>query len=486
MRSHRNIHGFLLSVTRLSISIGAAVLLFLVFPSPIPSIISLLVFVCGVFLFITARKNDRHKALLLADTENTLKEMSRQIAHGISSFAAGDLRYRLSVSDQTCTTEEAESVAKRLRTSIEDFNGMTATPPKRTCFVGANGYEEGRVAGIRIQEMLSGSGSIAYFIPAYTQVNHVLRMKGCRDYLAEHAPGIKTAAVFETDGDPENAANKALQAVSDFPDLSLIYITDGHSPGKVGHALAEKNINIKILIYDATPDNIDMLKKGMITALIEQNTFAQTWNAFMHLFNACESSWKPATAKMYMDPIYVDRENYTTYWDDVQNKRVMREEEIAQLVQPLPYRSGKKYKFGVLMPQTNDFFAPLVAGAEAAAKELAPYGVEIEVCNAYNNQTDFGSAKLYNPIIQSFIDRGFDGFITGIIDPNVMYGVNKAVDQGLTVTTFSTEPSSFREIILTMIDNAESLVKSSQNLAAAAEESARANTQIGRSISGIR
>ena len=106
MRSHRNIHGFLISVTRLSISIGAAVLFFLVFPAQIPSIISLLVFVCGVFLFITARKNDRHKALLLADTENTLKEMSRQIAHGISSFAAGDMRYHLSVPDQTCTTEE--------------------------------------------------------------------------------------------------------------------------------------------------------------------------------------------------------------------------------------------------------------------------------------------------------------------------------------------------------------------------------------------
>ena len=127
----------------------------------------------------------------------------------------------------------------------------------------------------------------------------------------------------------------------------------------------------------------------------------------------------------------------------------------------------------------------MVAGAEAAAKELSRFGVEVELRDAYHEQSDFGSATLYNPIISSFIERKFDGFMTGVIDPAVMKSINEAADKGLKVTTFSTEPSSFREIILSVIDNTESLIDSGQRLSSAAQESEQADVRIGESIIGI-
>ena len=106
--------------------------------------------------------------------------------------------------------------------------------------------------------------------------------------------------------------------------------------------------------------------------------------------------------------------------------------------------------------------------------------------DVYDSQEGFGCAKLFVPAIESFVKRGLDGFLTTIIDPEVMGAINAAVDSGLKVTTFSTEPSSFREIITTVIDNMGSLAENSQTLAAAAEESARANAQIGSAILGIK
>ncbi len=419
------------------------------------------------------------------ELDGPLKEMARQIAHGISAFAAGDLRYRLGLPKNWFKNSQTEAVGRRLKTAIEDFNGMTEVPPKRMCFVGANSWMEGQIAGERIAALLAGKGKVLYLIPQYDQVNHVMRMKGCRDYLAEHAPGISNAGILEAKGDPETAAQLVVNSIDKHPDLSLVFITDGHTPHRVAQAVSEKKPSVKLVIFDATSVNIALLRKGLITALIEQNAFGQAWNALIYLFNSCESKWKPSTRKLLMDPIYIDRSNYQTYWDDAADKRIMREEEQKQLVVPVEYRSGKKYRFGVIMPQKTGFFEALVAGAEAAAKELSRFGVEVELRDAYHEQSDFGSATLYNPIISSFIERKFDGFMTGVIDPAVMKSINEAADKGLKVTTFSTEPSSFREIILSVIDNTESLIDSGQRLSSAAQESEQADVRIGESIIGI-
>ncbi|HQL31799.1 MAG TPA: substrate-binding domain-containing protein [Treponemataceae bacterium] len=419
------------------------------------------------------------------ELDGPLKEMARQIAHGISAFAAGDLRYRLGLPKNWFKNSQTEAVGRRLKTAIEDFNGMTEVPPKRMCFVGANSWMEGQITGERIAAMLAGKGKVLYLIPQYDQVNHVMRMKGCRDYLAEHAPGISNAGILEAKGDPETAAQLVVNSIDKHPDLSLVFITDGHTPHRVAQAVSEKKPSVKLVIFDATSVNIALLRKGLITALIEQNAFGQAWNALIYLFNSCESKWKPSTRKLLMDPIYIDRSNYQTYWDDAADKRIMREEEQKQLVVPVEYRSGKKYRFGVIMPQKTGFFEALVAGAEAAAKELSRFGVEVELRDAYHEQSDFGSATLYNPIISSFIERKFDGFMTGVIDPAVMKSINEASDKGLKVTTFSTEPSSFREIILSVIDNTESLIDSGQRLSSAAQESEQADVRIGESIIGI-
>jgi len=419
------------------------------------------------------------------ELDGLLKEMARQIAHGISAFAAGDLRYRLGLPKNWFKNSQTEAVGRRLKTAIEDFNGMTEVPPKRMCFVGANSWMEGQITGERIAAMLAGKGKVLYLIPQYDQVNHVMRMKGCRDYLAEHAPGISNAGILEAKGDPETAAQLVVNSIDKHPDLSLVFITDGHTPHRVAQAVSEKKPSVKLVIFDATSVNIALLRKGLITVLIEQNAFGQAWNALIYLFNSCESKWKPSTRKLLMDPIYIDRSNYQTYWDDAADKRIMREEEQKQLVVPVEYRSGKKYRFGVIMPQKTGFFEALVAGAEAAAKELSRFGVEVELRDAYHEQSDFGSATLYNPIISSFIERKFDGFMTGVIDPAVMKSINEASDKGLKVTTFSTEPSSFREIILSVIDNTESLIDSGQRLSSAAQESEQADVRIGESIIGI-
>ena len=457
------------------------------FPAILPLVFCALIFLGAVVSFAVAVLQARYDRALEHDFQLVLTKLAKQLGHGLSAFASGDLRFHLRKPEFTAETPDAAALAKRLLSSLDDFNSITNIPLKRVCFVGANSYQEGRVAGEHIGAMLGGKGSVAYFIPSFSQVNHVLRMKGCHDFLSENFPFIVNYPPVETQSSREFSAQKALEQVALHPETDLLYITDGYSPSAVAKAFESSgNKRIKVLAYDATSENIEVLKKGGFCALIEQNPYAQAYNALMHLYNACEASWVPLSRKLFMDPIYVDLDNYRTYWDDEKNCRIMRDEELAQLARPVPLKSGKRYRFALLMPQMTGFFASLVSGAKDAAKVLERYNVELELVDVYDSQEGFGCAKLFVPAIESFVKRGLDGFLTTIIDPEVMGAINAAVDSGLKVTTFSTEPSSFREIITTVIDNMGSLAENSQTLAAAAEESARANAQIGSAILGIK
>ncbi len=250
--------------------------------------------------------------------------------------------------------------------------------------------------------------------------------------------------------------------------------------------LVEKlNPSIKIATFDAIPENIELLKEGKFSLLIEQNSFAQAWNSLIHLYNACNSNWKPTTPKLFMPPIPITIDNYRSYWDDAKNKRILQDEEKGQLAEVLDRRPKRAYKFALIMPLSTGFFEGLGRGAEAARQHLKELGIEVTIVDAFNTWNDFGSVSIFAPIIDSFIAQNYDGIATVVVDPNLTPAINKAISKGLTVTSFNTEPSNFREILLTIINNGEVLARDSQNLAASAEESSRTTAQIVNSIKGI-
>lgn len=436
------------------------------------------------FLFIFIKELLWVKAIK-KDLSDVLHTLSRRLGRAISSFGAGDIGFHISrVLDQV-SVAETTAVAELLLTGTNDFNSITDNPSQRLCFIGASGYQEGLVAGQNIARLLNGKGSFVCFFPDYNQTNHVLRMKGCVDFLAENFPAIKCCGVFEAKGSPEFSAELLRKTVAKNPDLSLVYITDGHTPSEVGNVIRSQKLNIKMVVYDGVSSNIQMLKEGIVTAVIEQSPYSQTFDAVMHLYNACEAGWRPMSSKMYMEPLYLDISNYKYYWDEAKDIRILRDEEIYKLAKPEPNRSKKQYRFAVLMPQLTGFFAGLLAGIEGAQEALKRFNVSIEVIDLYHNQEEFGSAKYYVPEIQRLIREGYDGFSTSVIDANIIPTINEAVKAGLKVTTFSTEPSNFREIIVNIMDNIKQLASMSQELASAVEQSSRANSQMSTAIKEI-
>lgn len=428
----------------------------------------------------------RSALTVINDISGPLAETVKSLGHGLSTFASGDLRGNVKPSASTPVSESGKALHALLLSGVNDFNAITGVPSERICFTGANSYQEGLIAGAEIARMLSGKGSIACVIPSYKQINHVLRMKGCLDFLAEKHSLISVVGVFEGAGNRDETKRVMDSVLDANPNLDLVYVTDGHTPPAIADVITAKRKTVKLVAFDAIAENIKLLKAGRIACLIEQNSYAQAWNALVYLYNACESAWRPVAPKLFMKPITITASNYAAYWDDAKDCRIMMDDERAELAVPVPNRSGKKYRFGLIMPLSTGFFEGLGRGAQAAKETLSGYGVTIEILDVFKNWDTFGSATLFAPAIDRFIREKADGFATVAVDPAVVLSINKAVAAGLSVTTFNTEPSNFREIVVSIVNNVASLSRDSMDLAAAAEESSRTNEQIGVAINGIR
>ncbi|HOE08017.1 MAG TPA: sugar ABC transporter substrate-binding protein, partial [Treponemataceae bacterium] len=187
------------------------------------------------------------------DLNATLSEASKLLGYGLSSFASGDIRVALPEIQPAAVSKEGKIVEEILFSALEDFNSITAMPSKRLCFTGANSYEEGSTAGKEIGRLLNNTGKMVIIIPSHSQINHVLRMKGCRDYVSSHFKNIDILGVYEGQGNRDETSRTFAQILQKHADINLVYVTDGHTPAAVAEMVKTSGRRIKIVAFDAIP-----------------------------------------------------------------------------------------------------------------------------------------------------------------------------------------------------------------------------------------
>ncbi|MEJ2662970.1 MAG: methyl-accepting chemotaxis protein [Spirochaetia bacterium] len=343
--------------------------------------------------------------------------------------------------------------------------------------------------GKQIGKLLNGKGEILVIITLFSQTNHVLRCKGCQNTLRDYFPDIHVLEIVEGHGDREKVKQLIPELVRNYPQADLVYMTDGFTPVTACKELGKLGIKskFKIVTHDIHKENISCLKRGFIKAIIGQNAIAQTYNSLVHLYNKIESGWKPISHKLNLTPIVCTGENYREYWDEITQERKLTEHERSEFAVPVPRKTRELIKLGLILPGDQNIFSLSKKGGEDAAKVLADLNVQVDVVIAFeDNWDEFGQVELFGPSIKKMVSEGYHGIATCVFDPRIIPEINNAVTAGIPVTTYIAEPLNFRELILNVTDNIETLSNKSHDLAAAAEESARANSQITNAITKIR
>jgi ribose transport system substrate-binding protein len=118
-----------------------------------------------------------------------------------------------------------------------------------------------------------------------TATTNVGRLNGFSAQIKKKYPGIKIVEKAYSQSQPSVANTNVSNWLTKYPDLAGIFAIDGTNAAGAAAALQAKGLTgkIKLIGYDAYPANVDLIKKGVFTALIAQDPAQEARLAIQYL-----------------------------------------------------------------------------------------------------------------------------------------------------------------------------------------------------------
>ncbi|MBA2943495.1 substrate-binding domain-containing protein [Paenibacillus sp. CGMCC 1.16610] len=159
---------------------------------------------------------------------------------------------------------------------------------KARSFIGANNYEAGQMAGQQLIKLVGPKGNIAIVSFKQGERNTELREQGLLDEISKY-PTMKVIAKVYTMTDRGTADQLTQGIIEKYPHLDGIVALNEISSIGVADAIQRMNLQdkVKIITFDSTSEELELLQEGVIQATIIQNPFSI---GYLGVKNAVEAS----------------------------------------------------------------------------------------------------------------------------------------------------------------------------------------------------
>ncbi|NOY58723.1 MAG: ABC transporter substrate-binding protein [Calditrichaeota bacterium] len=178
-------------------------------------------------------------------------------------------------------------------------------------FIATDNVAAAKEAANALSDLLGGEGEVACipFVPG--AATSVMREEGFKQGLKNH-PGLKLVAVQYSQSDVATAMNVTENILTAHPHLKGIFAANeagaiGCAQALIGRGLAGK---IKLVAFDAAPNEIKSLQNNVIQALIVQNPFKMGYEGVKAAMNALAG--KPVEKRIDTGVAVVTKENLNT------------------------------------------------------------------------------------------------------------------------------------------------------------------------------
>lgn len=443
--------------------------------------------------WLIRRTITRPLAQLTAEGEILSSRDSLAFSDALAALAQGNLTSKITLHSQPVSESASSDVNKlievfnttiiNLQETAKDYNSVTDEPCKRLFYVGADAYLEGRTCGEAMGQALNGHGQVVLLGNTLTQISIIFRRKGFDSMLHEKYPGIQIIDVGETHGNPETAYDLVRDFMKRYPHLDGIYVAEGGSPPGVARAVEKAGAagRVKIISHDLVDETMQYLARGVITATLNQDPFAQGHDSVIHMFNHLATGWRPTTPRLLTTMDVITQDNYHQYWQP--GRGIIESETISERrAKPLK-RAVQPIRIAVLGRDESAFWDPVRAGAFAANAELRSFNATAEWMIPETNRR--ADVKLREPLIEKLVASGYNAIVTDIFDRELVPYINRAVSAGVPVATINGEPNSLRGMMAMISDHAHVLMNVSQKLAAVARQTSEATQQIAETVKTI-
>ena len=153
----------------------------------------------------------------------------------------------------------------------------TKTADDSFSYVGSDNYSAGAIAGREARKLIDASGKIGVIALSEDSPSSSSRVEGFKSELETVDGDIEVSVVDikYCNSDKATAKQQALELISAYPDIEMIYGVNQNSTIGICEAVAEKGLSasVDVVGFNASEEEIEYIKKGVLKGTIIQNPF---------------------------------------------------------------------------------------------------------------------------------------------------------------------------------------------------------------------
>jgi ribose transport system substrate-binding protein len=201
--------------------------------------------------------------------------------------------------------------ATKLGIVVATFDTDINKTDDRISFIATDNYAAGKLAGQNAGKLLGGKGKVGVMGHLAATMDTRERLGGFIDAIKAQYPGIQLLEPVYGDGDQQKSLDKATDMMRSNPDLVAIYATNEGGAVGVANAVeqAKKVGKVKVVGFDSSEQEIDYLKRGVITGFVVQNPFQIGYLAVKTLYEHL-AGIKKAPPRIDTGVVWVDMKNF--------------------------------------------------------------------------------------------------------------------------------------------------------------------------------
>jgi len=156
----------------------------------------------------------------------------------------------------------------------------------RCCYVGSD-YERGGAVAAGLTALITGgSARLGVIKGVDTLMGHELRLKGFEEHLRRICPRIEWIAAENANDDPVQAYRKTCEMLASHPQIDTIFVVAA-GVHDVCRAVIDmgREQDLRVIAYDDVPSTREMLRRGIVRAVVCQQPVEQGYRAFAAAFD---------------------------------------------------------------------------------------------------------------------------------------------------------------------------------------------------------
>ena len=150
----------------------------------------------------------------------------------------------------------------------------------RLCYIGSDYEKGGQMAAGVVSLMTQGRAALGIVKGADNILGHRQRLEGFLRRLAEGAESVQVVDYASAQDDDAIAYASTKSMLERNPEMDALYVVGAGMAG-VCRALIALHLEskVKVVGFDSVPDTVEMMKRGIVRAVICQHPFTQGYRA---------------------------------------------------------------------------------------------------------------------------------------------------------------------------------------------------------------